>query len=133
MNGYVICLEPWESEGDAGWQFCMKNKSRWKPMNFEESSIDFTVITAPRFVIDDISYDCKRQYFIRVSDTETSRLLILAPFIHENENGKTIINKKHNARRYTGADGYYGKREDEKDKEESSKNTEENPTQESDS
>ena len=81
MKGFVLCLHPTENASDVGWRFCSDHRDRWVAMDFEESSIDFTVITAPRFVVGDISYDCKRQYFIKETDGSSSRLLVLEPFI----------------------------------------------------
>lgn len=107
MKGFVLCLHPTENASDVGWRFCSDHRDRWVAMDFEESSIDFTVITAPRFIVNDISYDCKRQYFIKETDGSSSRLLVLEPFIQESENGTTIIDQARCHYRYTGADGYH--------------------------
>ena len=127
MKGFVLCLHPTENASDVGWRFCSDHRDRWVAMDFEESSIDFTVITAPRFVVGDISYDCKRQYFIKETDGSSSRLLVLEPFIQESENGTTIIDQARCHYRYTGADGYH-----ERKKADASENAENNTSESKD-
>jgi hypothetical protein len=65
--------------GEGGWEFVLANKSRWESFSFEESSIDLGITCTPRIIVDDIEYDVQRQYFIKDSDTQTTRLMFLYP------------------------------------------------------
>lgn len=81
MNGYVICLTDKEGNnfGRYGWPWIAANRSRLKPFSYEESSIDLGFGIPPRFIVDDRVYEGVRQYFNRVSDTETERIFLLKP------------------------------------------------------
>lgn len=82
MTGYVFCLTEDEMKdltNNSGYPYALKEKSRWLGFNFEESSIDLTIMPAARIVVENLVYDVLRQYFIRESDTKTSRLLIVGP------------------------------------------------------
>lgn len=79
MTGYVFCLTDTEMTklGECGgYPYALKNKSRWKSFDFEESSIDCNITVVPLFVIDDIVYEVHHQYFIKESSSVT-RLLVL--------------------------------------------------------
>ena len=104
MTGYVFCLEPHET--GVGYQFIVANKSRLEKMDLEESSIDLSVATTPRIIVNEIVYDVSRQYGRKKSDGTTRRILLLYPVVQENENGDKIINMKRRPIRYTGSDSY---------------------------
>jgi hypothetical protein len=75
----------------SGWEFVSANKSRWEDFNFEESSIDLAIVAAPRIIVDDVEYDVNRQYFIKDSDTQTTRLMLLYPIKKPKKNTDTTI------------------------------------------
>lgn len=66
-------------QGVGGWEFVSANKSRWENFSFDEGSIDLAISATPRIIVDDTEYDVHRQYFIKDSDTQTTRLMFLYP------------------------------------------------------
>ena len=79
MVGYVFCLTDEEMKKTStcgGYPYALKNKSRWKSFNFEESSIDLGIATTPRFVVDGVVYEEHHQYFIK-ENSSTIRLIVL--------------------------------------------------------
>lgn len=96
MTGYVFCLTDAEMKKPSecgGYPYAIKNKSRWKSFNFEESSIDCGIASSPRFVIDNVVYEVHHQYFIQESASVT-RLLILHRSKVDCENIKDETTKK---------------------------------------
>lgn len=118
MDGYVFCLKPDETDG-YGWQYIKQHEDRLVKMDFEVSSIDLGTTVSPRFIINDIVYDVVRQYFARVSTSNTMRIFLLRPLLQENENGDYAKSFKRRPLIYTGADSYTQRKMNNK---ESSKN-----------
>lgn len=95
MVGYVFCLTDSEMNklGTCdGYPYALKNKSRWKSFDFEESSIDCGIVASPRFVIDGVVYEVHHQYFVKESSSVT-RLLVLHRCKADCENIKDEANK----------------------------------------
>lgn len=91
MKGYVfpLTLEEVDSGKSYGYPYILKNKDRLVEMSFEESSIDFSIMTAPRFVVAGVVYEAIRQYFTNNNADTTHRVLLLSPLKNETENEPT--------------------------------------------
>lgn len=79
MKGYVFILTDTEMKNQSvcgGYPYALKERTRWKSFDFEESSIDLNVTVDPRFVIDGVVYGVHRQYFVQEGST-TTRLIVL--------------------------------------------------------
>lgn len=112
MTGYAFCLKPGESSS-LGWQYIDAHRDRLVKVDYEESSIDFGVTAAPRFVIDGIVHDVIHQYF-ESTGSSTNRILLLTPVFQENENGQYVKTQKLRPRSYTGSDSYTQRKMNEK-------------------
>jgi hypothetical protein len=110
MNGYVLPLKPSENPAVIGWDYIKNNRDRLVKFDFEESSIDLTVITVCRLVVEGVSYDVTRQYFNRVDDSTTERVLVLKPVMTVNENGEEFIRSQKRRERYYNGDDSYANR-----------------------
>jgi hypothetical protein len=123
MKGYALCLDPGQST--PGYQYIRENRDKLVPFDFEESSIDLASITTPRIVVNDICYQIERQYFVRVSDTDTERIIICKPILAAAENPNLVGHDKVGTR-YNGLDSYtYNKFLEKKAAEETAKKEEE--------
>ena len=111
MDGYALPLTVNEAEKsiNLNYDFIRSNKGRLITFSFEESSIDLAVTTVPRVVIDDIVYEIARQYFVKMGDTQTERIILLTPVMSENENpqlfGKTTGGLTSNDKPLTDGNG----------------------------
>lgn len=93
MDGYVFRIEDTENPNTIGYEFIKAHPERLKRFSFEESSIDFVLINESYFVVDDIVCKVQGQYFVRVSDDLTNRVLLVKPVFAAKENRE--LNKKH--------------------------------------
>jgi hypothetical protein len=68
------------------------------------------VVTVCRLVVEGVSYDVTRQYFNRVDDSTTERVLVLKPIMTVNENGEEFIRSQKRRERYYNGDDSYANR-----------------------
>lgn len=103
MKGYALCLKP--GQNTPGYQYIRDHSDELVPFDFEESSIDLASITTPRVVVNDICYQIERQYFVRISDSNTERIIICKPILTASENPQLVGHNKPGIR-YNGMDSY---------------------------
>jgi hypothetical protein len=111
MNSYVLPLNADENPSDIGWNYIKDLRERWVAIDMEEDGTDFPVHPVGRVALDDVVYEVLLNYFIRVDDNNTDRLLVLKPILTKVECGEAYIaSLKRRPRLYNGEDSYMNRR-----------------------
>ena len=96
MTGYIfpLTMEEGSNIGNYGFPFIEEHRDRLVPFDFEESSIDMSVMAAPSYVYNGVIYECHRQYFEK-KDSTINRIMLVSPINTMIENPALMKNKKH--------------------------------------
>lgn len=98
MEGKIFRISDRENPNTIGYEYIKAHKDRLEPFSLEESSIDLQISCFPRIVAPDATYGEVvyrpiAQYFVKESDTSTTRILVLQPLIESKDNA--IMTKIH--------------------------------------
>lgn len=86
MQGYVFMIKDTENPNTIGYEFVKAHPERLQKFNFDESSIDLSLNIEASIVVNDIVCKACAQYFVRKSDIETHRILLVKPVFMAKDN-----------------------------------------------